>query len=155
MIDATDQILASFVQDLGHTVETSAGKLGGKATLPGTRFPVSLLLAELANNRSMEEIVENYDLSLSAVSSFLFRLASLLERPAVGQGVYRCPSCPGLFAGEDLGAKAVPGNPPRVGCRCPSCVKVFELEALVEDMREQLAEAKAALESRIMDEYSG
>ena len=59
-------------------LEVDALKCGGKPTIPGTRFTVSQLLAELADGRSLGEISTDFELPLDACEDTLRFLASMV-----------------------------------------------------------------------------
>ena len=58
-------------------------RMGGKPCLMGTRFPVSSILVELAEGRSIKEIAEEFDLKdqLDVIMCLLTGLAVMLDKP--------------------------------------------------------------------------
>lgn len=54
---------------------------GGEPVLTGTRFPLSTLLAELADSRAMLEVVQDYDLPYGLPQKALEKLAAAMLRP--------------------------------------------------------------------------
>ena len=55
----------------------------GKAVIKGTRVPVELVLGKLAGGASMEEVMEEYELSREQVLAALRYAASLVEEEEV------------------------------------------------------------------------
>jgi uncharacterized protein (DUF433 family) len=66
---------------LHDSIEINAGKRGGVPVFKGTRVPIALVLAELANNANMAEIAEDLDLSEELVRGFLEGMAIHFDRP--------------------------------------------------------------------------
>jgi uncharacterized protein (DUF433 family) len=59
-------------------VETVPGKLGGAWVLRGSRIPVKLVFENLEDGMSIDEIVEQYDLTAAQIRSVLdFAVRSL------------------------------------------------------------------------------
>lgn len=57
--------------------------LGGKAIIKGTRMPVALILGHLASGMSIEELLEEYDLTLENISAALGYAAKRIEEEAL------------------------------------------------------------------------
>jgi uncharacterized protein (DUF433 family) len=69
------------IMALREYVEVDPGKCAGVPVFRGTRFTLSQLLAELADNRSLSEIAENFDLNMRLLKEFLRGLSICLDRP--------------------------------------------------------------------------
>jgi uncharacterized protein (DUF433 family) len=67
---------------LGGMVDADPAKAGGVPVVKGSRFPVSQLLAELADGSNVQEIAENYELDPELLSSLLHALAVYLNKPS-------------------------------------------------------------------------
>jgi uncharacterized protein (DUF433 family) len=78
----TQRLLAA-AQGLSSLVTLDPGIRGGVPVLRGTRFPLARLLAEIADGRSLNEIAEDHELPLDAVTELLSALASSLEGPLI------------------------------------------------------------------------
>lgn len=57
----------------------------GVPVLKGTRFPVSHLLAEIANDRRIGEIANDWDLDIGLIKEFIQGLAISLDRPYISR----------------------------------------------------------------------
>lgn len=66
---------------LREAVDVHLEVRGSVPVLRGTRFPVSQVLAELADGRHIYEVAEDYDLEASDLESLLGGMAMCLERP--------------------------------------------------------------------------
>jgi uncharacterized protein (DUF433 family) len=60
-------------------IEINKGKRGGRPVVKGTRFLVSDLLAELADDRKLSEIAESFDIKLSKLRNVLQYLSIRIE----------------------------------------------------------------------------
>jgi uncharacterized protein (DUF433 family) len=78
-----DERLRAAAAMLQDSVEVNAAKRGGVPVFKGTRVPVALVLAELANNTPMSEIAEDLELSEDLIRSFLQGLAIHFDRPFI------------------------------------------------------------------------
>ena len=85
--DRVDQRLAERLREaagmLCDSIEINAGKRGGVPVFKGTRVPIALILAELANNASVPEIAEDLGLSEQLIRGFLQGMAIHFDRPFV------------------------------------------------------------------------
>lgn len=70
------------VEMLRATVNIDKDIRGGIPVLQGTRFPVSQLIAELADTSAPDEIADNFDLNADQIRAFLDGFALLLDKPA-------------------------------------------------------------------------
>ena len=68
---------------LQDCVEIDRRKRGGTPVLKGTRFTLSQVLAEIADDRRLTEIADSFDLELRFLEGFLRGLSICLDRPAV------------------------------------------------------------------------
>ena len=57
--------------------------LGGKYVLPGTRFPIYKIMAGIAEDASVTEIAEDYNLDQEQVKRLFQYAAAALEKPKV------------------------------------------------------------------------
>ena len=60
-------------------IEVNKNKRGGRPVVKGTRFPVSQLLAELADDLKLSDIAESYDLDLEALKDILRYLSTRMD----------------------------------------------------------------------------
>jgi uncharacterized protein (DUF433 family) len=68
---------------LRDSVEIDSRKRGGIPVVRGTRFTISQLLAEIADDRSLSEIANELELDLVLLEQFLRGLSICLDRPAI------------------------------------------------------------------------
>jgi uncharacterized protein (DUF433 family) len=61
--------------------ETSPELRSGVPVLRGTRFPLSRVLAELADDSRISDLARDYDLEVSTLKGFLEGLARMFDRP--------------------------------------------------------------------------
>jgi uncharacterized protein (DUF433 family) len=66
---------------LGHCVEINPSKCGGVPVFRGTRFTLARFLAELAEERSVNDIARDFDLDEDVLNQFLRGLSVCLDRP--------------------------------------------------------------------------
>lgn len=66
---------------LREAVWIDPDRMAGKACLVGTRFPVSSIIAELAEGRTVKEIAEEFELQEHLIRNFLNGLAMMLDKP--------------------------------------------------------------------------
>ena len=57
--------------------------LGGEAVIKGTRIPVALIFGHLADGMSIEELLEEYDLTRENIRSAFGYAAKLIEEEAL------------------------------------------------------------------------
>jgi uncharacterized protein (DUF433 family) len=65
---------------LRDSVEINARKRGGVPVFKGTRVPIALILAELANDAKLSEIAEDLGLSEDLIRGFLEGMAIHFDR---------------------------------------------------------------------------
>ena len=79
-----DQRVADRIREaavmLRDSVEINARKRGGVPVFKGTRVPIALILAELANNANVPEIAEDLGLSEDLIRGFLEGMAIHFDR---------------------------------------------------------------------------
>ncbi len=68
---------------LHETVDIDQDLMKGVPVLKGTRFPISQLLAEIAEGRSVDQIAKAFRLNLELIKDLLHGLALHLDRPAL------------------------------------------------------------------------
>jgi uncharacterized protein (DUF433 family) len=73
--------LAYAREALGQCVEFDPDRYGGAPVLAGTRFPVSQVLAELAEGASIGDLAEDMSLDRAKLSQVLSILSAFLDRP--------------------------------------------------------------------------
>jgi len=73
--------LRSALPMLAGSVEIDAEIRSGVPVLKNTRFPISHLFAEIANDSKISEIVEEWDLDISLIKQLLIGLSICLDRP--------------------------------------------------------------------------
>lgn len=61
------------------SLEIDPDRRGGVPCLPGTRFTVAQVLAELADGDSVSELVDNLDLDEKSIKDFLNELANMFN----------------------------------------------------------------------------
>jgi uncharacterized protein (DUF433 family) len=66
---------------LRHCVDFDPDRYGGAAVIAGTRFPVSQVLAELAEGASIVDLAEDLSLDRAKLSQVLSVLSAYLDRP--------------------------------------------------------------------------
>ena len=76
-----DERIREAASMLQGCVEINIDKRGGVPVFKGTRVPIALILAELANNASVPEIAEDLALSEDLIRGFLRGLAIHFDRP--------------------------------------------------------------------------
>ena len=79
-LDFDERIREAAVM-LRDCVEINIDKRGSVPVFKGTRVPIALILAELANNASMREIAEDLALSEELIRGFLQGMAIHFDRP--------------------------------------------------------------------------
>ena len=60
-------------------VEYNPERLGGMATVAGTRFPISRIFAELTDDQTLAEIAEDYDQDLEQIIDIFNELSLIFE----------------------------------------------------------------------------
>lgn len=68
-----------FLEKLGDTCEIDPDRRSGQPVLPGTRFPVASILAELSEGVSIDEIAGSFDLDKQAIESFVMAVANAFD----------------------------------------------------------------------------
>lgn len=71
----------SVAQALKRLVDCDPRILGGKYVLPGTRFPLYRILADIADDASVSEIAEDYSLDPEQIKGLFQYAAAALEKP--------------------------------------------------------------------------
>jgi uncharacterized protein (DUF433 family) len=66
---------------LHDAVDFDRDTRGGVLVLHGTRFPVSRILAEIADDSTISELAEDFDLDVELLRKLLQGMAICLERP--------------------------------------------------------------------------
>ena len=68
---------------LHESVDIDPDIRGGAVVLRNTRFPVARILAEIADDRTVSELAEDFDLDVDLLKKLLQGMAVCFERPAV------------------------------------------------------------------------
>lgn len=69
-----------------HAVESVPGRLSGAWVFKGTRMPVASIFENLEYGSSLEEIIENYDVTREQIQAVLEFAARSLDAPPVPVG---------------------------------------------------------------------
>ena len=75
------QRLFAATDVLSGSVTVDPQVRGGVAVLKGTRMPLSQILAEVSDDRSLSDIAEDKELDLGLLKAFFGAMATYLDRP--------------------------------------------------------------------------